>query len=298
MQADEVVAEIESDKVTLEITALVTGLLGKRRRQAGDTVVPGEVIGTIEPGGTTAQPAGEKKRPAKKKAAQEEPTAGETATAAAKPVIKPVAGKAEPVAGKAAAGERLEERLAMSGLRKRVASRLKEAQNTAAILTTFNEINMQPVTDLRSRYREAFRERHGVGLGFMSFFVKACIEGLKSYPAINAAIDGDDILYRNYFDIGIAVSTEKGLVVPVLRDAGLMSMAAIEEKIADFAGRARHGGLMPDELKGGPSRSPTAASSVRCFRCRFSIRRRAPFSACMRSGNGRLWRATKSLSGR
>lgn len=260
VRTDDVVAEIESDKVTMEITALASGALRDVRKQAGDTVEPGEVIGMIEPGGTSAAPAPKKKTPGKQKAAEEKRAAAEEikvaekrAAEASKPVVKPIAGKvAEPAAtAKENMEGRTEERVAMSGLRKRLASRLKEAQNTAAILTTFNEINMQPVTDLRSRYRDAFKQKHGVGLGLMSFFVKACIEGLKEYPAVNAAIDGEDVLYRNYFDIGIAVSTGKGLVVPVLRDAGLMDMAMIEEKIADFATRAREGGLMPDELKGG-----------------------------------------------
>ena len=139
----------------------------------------------------------------------------------------------------------------MSGLRKRIATRLKEAQNTAAMLTTFNEVNMQAVMDMRSKYKDKFTKKHGVGLGFMSFFVKACAHAASQFPAMNAFIDGEEVVYHNYMDVGIAVSTEKGLVVPVLRDAGQMSFAEIEQGIASLADRARDGGLMPDDLKGG-----------------------------------------------
>jgi 2-oxoglutarate dehydrogenase E2 component (dihydrolipoamide succinyltransferase) len=139
----------------------------------------------------------------------------------------------------------------MTRLRKRIAERLKEAQNTAAMLTTFNEADMGAVMALRTRYQDSFSKRHGIKLGFMSFFVKASIEALKAFPAVNAEIDGDDIVYKHYYDIGVAVSTDAGLVVPVLRDADAMGLADIEKAIADLGRRAREGKLAMDELTGG-----------------------------------------------
>ena len=144
-----------------------------------------------------------------------------------------------------------EERVRMTRLRQRIAERLKEAQNTAAMLTTFNEVDMGAVMDTRKQYREAFEKKHGVRLGFLSFFIKACIVALRELPAVNAEIDGTDLVYKNYYDIGVAVSAPQGLVVPVLRDAGDMSFAAIESTIADFGRRARDGKLTMDELTGG-----------------------------------------------
>ena len=149
------------------------------------------------------------------------------------------------------AGTRPEQRVPMTRLRARVAERLVEAQQTAAILTTFNEANMQPVMDLRSRYKEKFEKEHGVKLGFMSFFVKAAVAALKKYPIVNASIDGSDIVYHGYYDIGIAVSSPRGLVVPILRDADQLSIAEIEKKIADFGVRAKDGKLTIEELTGG-----------------------------------------------
>ncbi len=282
---DEIVAEVESDKITMEIPAIATGVLKEVRKQEGEVVQAGEVIGIIEERQAPAKPSG--KTPAKaggkatapkaEEPAPEEPAAESPRPAAAeaahraKPATSAAAGpetssEVEPrVAPKVAAvpepspapeepaagADERERRVPMSALRKTIARRLKEAQNTAAILTTFNEVNMQPVLDLRARYREAFKARHGVDLGLMSFFVRACIEALGRFPVVNACVEGEDIVYRNYYDIGIAVSTERGLVVPVLRDAGAMSMAVIEECIADFARRAREGGLLPEDLKGG-----------------------------------------------
>ena len=162
---------------------------------------------------------------------------------APKPAAKPVPAPRE-------AGER-EVRVRMSRLRRRIAERLKEAQNTAAMLTTFNDADMGAVLDLRKRYRDGFEKRHGVRLGFMSFFVKACIEALKEIPAVNAEIDGDDIVYKNHYDIGVAVGTEQGLVVPVLRDADGLSFAEIERSIADLGAKARDGALSMAELTGG-----------------------------------------------
>jgi len=256
---DDVLAEIESDKITMEVTAIGSGTLKEMRKADGDIVEPGEVIGLIESSKRAVAPV----RKAKKAQDAQPPAAAQKAKADAvtkKPAIvakkapvvtKQTAAHAEPVARVGQSTDRLEERVPMTGLRKTIARRLKEAQNTAAILTTFNEVNMQPVMDLRARYRDAFKEQHGVGLGFMSFFVKACVEGLQRFPAINACVEGEEIVYRNYQDIGIAVSTDKGLVVPVLRDAGQISMAGIERGIADYANRANSGALLPDDLRGG-----------------------------------------------
>lgn len=151
----------------------------------------------------------------------------------------------------ATTGTRSEHREPMSMLRRRVAERLKQAQNTAAMLTTFNEVNMQPVMDLRKQYKEAFQKRHGIGLGFMSFFVKAAIEALREFPQINGWIDQNDIVYHDYYDIGVAVSGERGLVVPVIRDAETLTMAEIEQTIAYFGARAREGKIGVDEMTGG-----------------------------------------------
>lgn len=150
-----------------------------------------------------------------------------------------------------AAGERVEKRVPMTRLRARIAERLVESQQTAAILTTFNEVNMKPVMELRARYKEQFEKEKGVKLGFMSFFIKAAVEALKRYPAVNASIDGNDIVYHGYYDIGVAVSSERGLVVPVIRDADLLSMAEIESSIRDMGQRAQQNKLTVDELTGG-----------------------------------------------
>lgn len=248
---DDVLAEIESDKITMEITALDAGVLKEVRRQAGDTVTPGEVIGIVEEGSMEAKektPVAEVKAEGKANTRPVRKT--DPSPAAAKPVpdrVKP----AETISADNQPQPHLEERVPMSRLRRRIAERLKEAQSTAAILTTFNEVDMHEVMGLRSKFRKSFKARHGVDLGLMSFFTRACTEALRAYPVVNAWIEGNDVIYRNYFNIGIAVSSERGLVVPVLRDAGDMSMAVIEEAIADLADKARSGKLMPDDLKGG-----------------------------------------------
>ncbi len=148
-------------------------------------------------------------------------------------------------------GERTERRVPMTRLRQRIAERLVEAQQTAALLTTFNEVNMKPVMDLRAKYRDQFEKAHGVKLGFMSFFVKASVEALKRFPVLNASVDGSDIIYHGYYDIGIAVSTPRGLVVPIIRDADRLSLADIEKAVLDYGSRAREGKLSIDELSGG-----------------------------------------------
>jgi 2-oxoglutarate dehydrogenase E2 component (dihydrolipoamide succinyltransferase) len=156
-----------------------------------------------------------------------------------------------PVSVEQILGDRPEQRVPMSRLRARIAERLVQSQSTAAILTTFNEVNMQPVMELRKKYQERFEKEHGVRLGFMSFFVKAAVHALKKYPIVNASIDGNDIVYHGYFDIGIAVGSPRGLVVPILRDADRMSFAEVEKKIADFGKRAQDGKLTIEELTGG-----------------------------------------------
>src|SRR5207237_974706 len=171
------------------------------------------------------------------------------------PPLQPVAPSAKPstppVSLPPALGSRPEQRVPMSRLRQRVAERLVQSQSTAAILTTFNEVNMQPIIELRNKYKERFEKEHGVKLGFMGFFVKAAVHALKKFPAVNASIDGTDIIYHGYFDIGIAVGSPRGLVVPILRDADLMSIAEIEKAVADFGKRAQDGKLTVEELTGG-----------------------------------------------
>jgi len=250
---DDVIAEIESDKITMEITAVEPGLMKETFKQTDSTVIPGEVIGVID---TSVAPP--KKHGSMKASATQEPVV--KTSDVKEPAVKMPARsssssdtKNHPViSGRKSTGDtRLEKRQPMSGLRKRIAARLKEAQNTAAMLTTFNEVNMQSIMDLRQQHKEGFQQKHQVGLGFMSFFIKACVFAASKYPALNAYIEQDEIVYHNYMDIGIAVSTEKGLVVPTLRNADSMSFAEIEAAIIDLAIKAREGGLMPDDLKGG-----------------------------------------------
>ncbi|RMH50075.1 MAG: dihydrolipoyllysine-residue succinyltransferase [Zetaproteobacteria bacterium] len=258
---DDVLAEVESDKITLEITALDAGVLRAQHKQAGDVVAPGEVIGLIEPGvEAAASPAEAAEAPgapsAPTREVSEAPSTGRSATAAAVEAERarreaPQEAQTAPEQAPPEAAERLQERRPMSRLRKRIATRLKQAQNSAAMLTTFNEVDMQAVIDLRTRYRDQFQASHGVGLGFMSFFLRAAVIALARYPVLNAYIDGDDVVYHNYADIGVAVSTDRGLVVPVVRDAGTKSLAELERAVAELARKAREGGLMPEDLQGG-----------------------------------------------
>jgi len=229
---DDIIAEIESDKITMEITATESGKLVEQLAEEEDTVEPGQVIGRIDT--SVVVVAGEK------------PVATPKETPA--PVERVNLDDSPASAGLA---EREEIREPMTRLRKRIATRLKEAQNTAAMLTTFNEVNMQPIMDIRKQYQEDFTAKHGVKLGFMSFFSKACAVACAEFPTVNAMIDGDDVVYHNYIDMGIAVSTENGLIVPVLRDVGIKSLAEIELGIISLATKAREGGLAPDDLQGG-----------------------------------------------
>jgi len=288
---DENLIDVETDKVVLELPAPNAGVLVELVKPDGSTVTSNEVIAIIdtEGAGAAAAPAAPAAPDAKAPTAAAAPVAAAVAAlpAARKmmadtgvdpatvagtgrggrvtkgDVIAAVESRAAPVAAPAAKapvpavplpaaqGSRAEQRVPMSRLRQRVAERLVQSQSTAAILTTFNEVNMQPVIDLRNRYKDRFEKEHGVKLGFMSFFVKAAVHALKKYPLVNASIDGNDIVYHGYFDIGIAVGSPRGLVVPILRDADQMSIADIERQIAEYGKRAQDGKLTVEELTGG-----------------------------------------------
>jgi 2-oxoglutarate dehydrogenase E2 component (dihydrolipoamide succinyltransferase) len=286
--ADEPIVELETDKVTVEVNAPAGGTLAEIIAAVGATVNVGAVLGAIGAGAAAAKPkpAASPARVAEPAAAAAAPAAGigdhppapsarklieenrldpalisgtgkdgritkgDVLTVLEKPVQAPV-----PPATAAAVQPRptdgREQRVRMTRLRKRIAERLKEAQNTAAMLTTFNEVDMTALNALRGLYKEGFEKKHGVKLGFMSFFVKACVTALKEWPAVNAEIDGDDLVYKNYYDIGVAVGTPNGLVVPVVRDADALSFAGIEKTIADYGRKARDGKLTIEEMTGG-----------------------------------------------
>jgi len=178
-------------------------------------------------------------------------TKGDVLGAGSAPAPAPAAARPAPAPVSIPAGSRAEQRVPMTRLRQRVAERLIQSQSTAAILTTFNEVNMAPVMELRNRYKEKFEKEHGVKLGFMSFFVKAAVHALRKYPVVNASVDGTDIVYHGYYDVGIAVGSERGLVVPILRNADQMTIAQIEAQIADFGKRAKDGKITLEELTGG-----------------------------------------------
>lgn len=238
---DEILIELETDKVVLEVPAPAAGVLAQVLQNDGDTVVADQVIATIDTeakAGAAAAAAG---------AAEVQPAAA-PAKAAAKPSLPDVK---VPASATTWLNDRPEQRVPMSRLRARIAERLLESQQTNAILTTFNEVNMQPVMDLRAKYKDKFEKEHGVKLGFMSFFVKAAVHALKKFPLVNASIDGNDIVYHGYFDIGIAVGSPRGLVVPILRNADQLSLAEIEKKIAEFGQKAKDGKLSIEEMTGG-----------------------------------------------
>ena len=283
VEADEPLVELETDKVTVEVPAPRTGVLEEILAGEGEEVEVGAVLGRMAAGAAPARavPAPREPAPAPADAPALSPAARklladnalapETVTgtgkdgritkgdvlahleaAAAPPAAAPAPAPAAPAAPRAPRPDHpREERVRMSRLRRRIAERLKDAQNTAAMLTTFNEADMSGVVALRRRYRDQFEKRHGVRLGFMSFFVKACIGALKEIPAVNAEIDGEDVIYKNHYDIGVAVGTAQGLVVPVLKDADAMSFAEVERSIADLGARARDGKLSMDDLTGG-----------------------------------------------
>ncbi|MEY3553488.1 MAG: dihydrolipoyllysine-residue succinyltransferase component of 2-oxoglutarate dehydrogenase complex [Pseudomonadota bacterium] len=291
VKADEPLLELETDKVTLEVNAPSAGVLAEITAKDGETVSPGALLGQITAGGAgaaapaaaaaAAAPAPAKSAPATTSAGSSMPPAPSAAKLAAEsnintsavagsgkrgqvlkgdvlaaiatggasaaPAAAPVAMRAPSVADDASR----EERVKMTKLRQTIARRLKEAQNTAAMLTTFNEVDMTEVMALRARYKDIFEKKHGNKLGFMGFFVKACVQALKELPAVNAEIDGTDLVYKNYYHVGIAVGTEKGLVVPVVRDADQLSISGVEKTIADFGKRARDGQLKIEEMQGG-----------------------------------------------
>ncbi len=290
--ADEPIASLETDKVAVEVTAPVAGVMGAHVVSEGATVNVGAVIGSIEGGsGAAAAPAAPvaaASAPVAPAVAAEDagdltlspsvrrlvlehgldPTkikgtgkdgrltkddvmaAVSAGTATAKAEAAPVVAASAPVVASAASA-RAEERVRMTRLRQTVAKRLKEAQNTAAMLTTFNDVDMTAVMEARTKYKDLFEKKHGVRLGFMGFFTKAVCMALKDIPAVNASIEGDEIVYRNYADVSVAVSAPNGLVVPVIRDAQDMSVADIERTIGDFGKRAKDGTLTMDDMKGG-----------------------------------------------
>ena len=284
---DEVICDIETDKVVLEVVAPADGTIAQIIKNEGDTVLSNEVIAQFEEGAVS----GAAQTQAVKSEEKVEQAAAKTEAGAA-----PVVERAQPVADQApavrkaltetginaadvqgtgrggritkedvanhqakpaaapltaAVGERIEKRVPMTRLRKRVAERLLAATQETAMLTTFNEVNMKPIMEMRAQYKDAFEKRHGARLGFMSFFVKAATEALKRYPAVNASIDGEDIVYHGYYDIGVAVSSDRGLVVPVLRDTDRMNYAEVENGIRDYAYKARDGKLGIEDMTGG-----------------------------------------------
>ncbi len=286
---DENLADLETDKVVLEVPAPVNGVLKELRIVAGTSVTSGQVLAVLEEGGvataaTAAKPApaaaaapaapakpaaaaasNDKLAPSVRRMVEEKqldpakiPATGRDGRITKGDVVdfldKPAAAPAKPAAAPAAtagAAGRQDQRVPMTRLRARIAERLLEAQQTQAQLTTFNEIDLKAVMDLRAKYKDAFEKKHGVKLGFMAFFVKAAVEALKKFPVVNASVEGNDIVYHEYYDIGVAVSTDKGLMVPVIRDADLKSYADIEKDIGAFAVKAREGKITLDDLTGG-----------------------------------------------
>jgi 2-oxoglutarate dehydrogenase E2 component (dihydrolipoamide succinyltransferase) len=287
VKLDELLLELETEKVTLEVSAAAEGVLDTILKQEGDIVSIGQILGSIKPGivnqntevnqkaSSTATvgietkvPAIHEKKvdlvstmpPSVQKLVTENNLNPATITGTGKDgrinkgdvlnVLASATGKISEI-GTAISGDKPVEKVRMSRLRKTIAQRLKDSQNTAAILTTFNEIDMLNVINLRKKHREEFEKKHGVKLGFMSFFVKAVVNALKEIPAVNAEIDGDNIIYKHYYDIGVAVGTEQGLVVPVLRNADKMSFSTVEKEIGYLATKARDGKLAMSDLTGG-----------------------------------------------
>jgi len=251
---DEPVVTLESEKATVELPAPVSGVLSRILKRTGEKALVGETIAHLDP----AQKSKEETRLTRK--TEKAPVLPPPPAAAPTPAPPPAPAAPQPEAAAEAKPPpapspqtpgREEEVVRMTPLRRSVARRLVEARQTMAMLTTFNEIDLSAVIALRQECQEAFTARHGIKLGFMSFFVKAAIEALKAIPGLNASVQGEDIVYHNYFDIGIAIGSGKGLVVPVLRDAGPLSFAEVERTVADFAARARENKLKPDELQGG-----------------------------------------------
>ena len=283
VKRDENLIDIETDKVVMELPAPADGVIARIVKEGGALVASGEVIAVIDTevkASAAPAPATDPAAPAKAAAKAASAAAGAPSPSAAKLAAEkgidpaavagtgrdgrvtksdvmaagaPAAPAPKPAAPAAPipAGSRPEQRVPMTRLRARVAERLVQSQSTAAILTTFNEVNMAPVMELRNRYKDKFEKEHGVKLGFMSFFVKAAVHALRKYPIVNASVDGNDIVYHGYFDVGIAVGSERGLVVPILRNADRLTIADIEKAIADFGKRAKDGKITLEELTGG-----------------------------------------------
>jgi 2-oxoglutarate dehydrogenase E2 component (dihydrolipoamide succinyltransferase) len=247
---DEVIAQLETDKVTLDIkyTEKVPGIIKSINVAEGDTVTVGQEFAQVEEN-ADAVAAAPKAEAATEKPAAAKPKKEAPAAAAAPKAAAPA--PAPPAAAPTASGPRPERRVKMTRLRKRVAERLKGAQNTYAMLTTFNEVDMTNLMEMRNQFKDEFLERHGVKLGFMSAFVKASVNALQYVPAVNGVIDGEEIVYRDYYDVSVAVATPKGLVVPVVRDADGLSFAGVEKTINDLGKKARDGALSIDEMAGG-----------------------------------------------
>jgi 2-oxoglutarate dehydrogenase E2 component (dihydrolipoamide succinyltransferase) len=268
--------DVETDKVVLELPATKGGVLSKIIKGDGEKVGGEELIAQIDTAAVAAKPAAPQAAAAaaavppsvRKLAREHEIDAGSLQGSGrggrvtkddvlnamqqvSKVRFSDSSEQQQSVPGIAPSGNRPEQRVAMTRIRQRIAERLLQSQQNAAILTTFNEVNMQPVMDLRNRYKDAFEKKHGVKLGFSSFFVKAALLALQKFPIVNASIDGSDIIYHGYFDIGVAIGSERGLVVPIIRDADKLSLADIEKQIADFGARAKVGKLTMEELTGG-----------------------------------------------
>lgn len=282
VKRDENLVDLETDKVVLEVPAPSDGVLQDILKSEGDTVVANELLASInsEGGQSSNTPAETAKpvtpevsspaannessvqdlSPSARRAAQETGAnianiqgTGKDGRLTKQDILNQGQGQSANVAINTTtdAMAREEKRVPMTRLRAKIAQRLVESQQTAAILSTFNEINMQPVMDIRSRYKDEFEKAHGIKLGFMSFFIKATVEALKRFPAVNASIDGNDVVYHGYFDVGVAVSSERGLVVPIIRNADTKSMADIEAEIRDFGSRAQKGQISIEEMTGG-----------------------------------------------
>ena len=292
VKRDELLVDIETDKVVMEVLAEADGVMGDIAKAEGDTVLSGEVLGVLKDGEAASALAAKKEEPkaeaapAAEQASGEEPLlspaarklAEENGLAAAdiagtgkggrvtkEDVLNaieakknaPAAPAAKPAAAAPAAavalgeGDRIEKRVPMTRLRARIAERLVDAQSSMAMLTTFNEVNMKPIMDMRKHYQPEFEKAHNVRLGFMGFFTRACVEALKRFPAVNASIDGEDIVYHGYYDVGVAVSTERGLVVPVIRDADQRGLAEVESQIIEYGQKAQKGKLSIEEMTGG-----------------------------------------------
>ncbi|MDA9565152.1 dihydrolipoyllysine-residue succinyltransferase [Alphaproteobacteria bacterium] len=242
VEVDEPIVELETDKVTLEVPASISGILDNLAVSEGDTVEVGALLAMIVAGEKTEEP----KKPAVEK--KEEKVHQEKVVSNINE-SKPIAPETKVI--RSTQNENLEERVPMSRLRLAIARRLKEAQNTAAMLTTYNEVDMSALMEMRNNYQESFEKKNGVRLGYMSFFVKAAIDALNQFPAVNAEIDGNDIIYKNYYNIGVAVGTSQGLVVPVLKNADDMSFGETEANIAEFGKKAKDGSLAISDMAGG-----------------------------------------------